>query len=156
MQTITIDWDHPADPAPPLARDHVRDYVRTGGEDGHLWHGVPTLLLTTLDRATGRTARTPLIYTEDERRLVVAAAAWGAPEHPAWYRNLTAHPEVRIQIGRTICCAEARTATRHEREAYWPALTALWPPFDDYQSQTPRTIPLVILDRGAGPEGAGR
>ncbi|MFD7626061.1 nitroreductase family deazaflavin-dependent oxidoreductase [Streptomyces sp. NPDC059851] len=146
MQTITVDWDHPADPAPASARDHVREYVRTGGVDGHLWHGVPTLLLTTLDRATGRTSRTPLIYTEDEDRLVVAAAGWGAPRHPAWFWNLTAHPEVRVQVGPVVRPAVARRATDDEREAYWPALAALWPAFDDYQEHTLRVIPLVILD----------
>ncbi len=149
MQTITINWNHPADPGPDLAREHVHDYVSTGGADGHLWHGVRTLLLTTLDRARGRTARTPLIYTEDEDRLVVAAAAWGAPRHPAWYRNLTSHPEVRVQVGPSVFPARARTATEHEREAYWPALAGLWPALDDYQEHTDRVIPLVILERKA-------
>lgn len=92
MQTLTIDWDHPTDPKPGRERDHVQDYVATGGLDGHLWHGVPTLLLTTFDRAMGRTARTPLIYSTDEGRHIVLAADWGAPQHPAWYRNLAAHP----------------------------------------------------------------
>ncbi|MGW5342351.1 nitroreductase family deazaflavin-dependent oxidoreductase [Streptomyces sp. NPDC004050] len=145
MQTITVDWDHPTDPSPELVRDHVRDYVRTGGVDGHLWHGVPTLLLTTLNRATGRTSRTPLIYVEDGPRLVVAAAGWGAPRHPAWYRNLVAHPEVRVQVGPVVRPAVAHRATAGEREVYWPALAALWPAFDDYQEHTLRLIPLVIL-----------
>ncbi|MET9882315.1 nitroreductase/quinone reductase family protein [Streptomyces sp. NPDC006430] len=149
MQTISIDWDNPTDPKPPLARDHVRDYVATGGLDGHLWHGVRTLLLTTLDRTTGRTARTPLIHIEDGNRLVVVAADWGAPCHPRWYRNLTGHPEVRVQVGPKVFAATARTARRHEREAYWPALTGLWPAFEDYQEHAGRELPLVILERSA-------
>ncbi|GAA1593017.1 nitroreductase/quinone reductase family protein [Streptomyces globosus] len=148
MQAITVDWDRPADPRPGPARDHVRDYAATGGQDGHLWHGVPTLLLTTVGRRTGRTTRTPLIYTEDEARLVVAAAAWGAPAHPDWYRNLTAHPEVRVQVGPDVRPALARTAGADEREVYWPALAGLWPALDDYQTRArpTRTIPLVVLD----------
>ncbi|MEV6729430.1 MULTISPECIES: nitroreductase/quinone reductase family protein [unclassified Streptomyces] len=147
MQTLTIDWNHPTDPKPGRERDHVRDYVTTGGLDGHLWHGVPTLLLTTVDRTTGRTARTPLIYVEDAGRHIVLAADWGAPEHPAWYRNLAAHPEVRLQVGPAVFQAAARTGCPIERDVYWPAMTALWPLFDDYRTAAaPREIPLVILE----------
>ncbi|MEV7522273.1 nitroreductase family deazaflavin-dependent oxidoreductase [Streptomyces sp. NPDC091371] len=147
MQTIDVDWDHPSDPPPGPRLDHVRAYVTTAGADGHLWHGVPTLLLTTLDRATGRTARTPLIYARDEDRLIVLAAGYGAPEHPAWYRNLTAHPEVRLQVGATLSTATARTATPVERETYWEMMTGLWPAYEEDQARTAREIPLVILER---------
>ncbi|MDJ0384128.1 nitroreductase family deazaflavin-dependent oxidoreductase [Streptomyces sp. G-G2] len=147
MHSLDIDWNRPADPPGAPQRDHVRAYVSTGGTDGHLWHGVPTLLLTTIGRATGRTARTPLIYAEDEDRLIVAASGYGAPAHPDWYANLTADPRVRVQRGPIPFPATARPATPAEREAYWPVLTALWPPFDDDQSRTSREIPLVIIER---------
>ncbi|MER5808405.1 nitroreductase/quinone reductase family protein [Streptomyces sp. NPDC002033] len=144
---VTVDWDHPTDPHPGPRLEHVRTYVASGGADGHLWHGVPTLLLTTLDRATGRTVRTPLIYGEDVGRHLVVAAASGAPHHPAWYLNLTAHPEVRLQVGADVFAARARTATPAERETYWEAMTALWPLFDDHQAAAwPREIPLVIIE----------
>lgn len=149
MQTVTIDWDHPADPEPLPVREHVRDYVATGGLDGHLWRGVPTLLLTTVGRATGRTVRTPLIYARDgDRHLVVAG--WGAADHPAWYRNLTARPEVRLQVGAAVFRATARTACPAERDAYWPAMTALWPDFEDYRLRAaPRALPLVVIEPSA-------
>ncbi|WP_329380059.1 nitroreductase family deazaflavin-dependent oxidoreductase [Streptomyces sp. NBC_01351] len=147
MHALDVDWDHPSDPPPGPRLDHVRAYVTTAGADGHLWHGVPTLLLTTLDRATGRTSRTPLIYGEDADRLIVMAAGYGAPDHPAWYRNLTAHPEVRLQVGAALFTATARTATPAERETYWEMMTGLWPPFEEDQERTAREIPLVILER---------
>lgn len=149
MHALDVDWDHPSDPPPGPRREHVRAYVATAGADGHLWHGVRTLLLTTLDRATGRAVRTPLIYGEDAGRLIVLAAAYGAPEHPAWYRNLTAHPEVRLQVGAGVFTAAARTATPAERETYWDMMTGLWPPYEDDQARTGREIPLVILERRA-------
>ncbi|MFI5981596.1 nitroreductase family deazaflavin-dependent oxidoreductase [Streptomyces sp. NPDC051555] len=147
MQNPHADWDHPADPRGERELAHVRAYVATGGVDGHLWHGVPTLLLTTLGRVSGHTARTPLIYAEDEGRLIVAASAGGAPDHPDWYRNLEAEPEVRVQTGPAPFQAKARPATAAERETYWPALTALWPPFEDDQARTAREIPLAIIER---------
>ena len=41
---------------------HIKEYVETGGEKGHTWQGVPTLLLTTRGRKTGKLRRTALIY----------------------------------------------------------------------------------------------
>ncbi|WP_327264180.1 nitroreductase family deazaflavin-dependent oxidoreductase [Streptomyces sp. NBC_01232] len=150
MHALDVDWDHPTDPRPGPRLDHVRAYVSTAGADGHLWHGVPTLLLTTLDRATGRTVRTPLIYGRDAGTYIVLASAYGAPEHPHWYRNLSSHPEVRLQVGAAAFTAQARTATPVERETYWEMMTALWPPFeDDRAAARPREIPLVILEREA-------
>ncbi|MFD9355539.1 nitroreductase/quinone reductase family protein [Streptomyces sp. NPDC060031] len=146
--TAAVDWEHPADPPPGSRLDHVRAYVASAGADGHLWHGVPTLLLTTFDRVAGRTVRTPLIYARDEDRYIVLAAADGAAHHPGWYRNLCSHPEVRLQVGALTARARARTATPEERETYWAAMTALWPAYDDYQAAAaPREIPLVIIER---------
>ena len=45
--------------------EHARRYLETNGEDGHLWRGVPTLLLTTTGRRTGGPSTTPLIYGTD-------------------------------------------------------------------------------------------
>ncbi|MDA5280498.1 nitroreductase/quinone reductase family protein [Streptomyces sp. Isolate_45] len=147
--TVAVDWDHPTDPRPGPRLDHVRTYVSSGGADGHLWRGVPTLLLTTVDRATGRTVRTPLIYGRDAGRHLLVAAASGGPHHPAWYENLTAHPEVRLQVGPRVLAGRARTADRAERETYWEAMTALWPLFDDHQASAwPRELPLVIVEGG--------
>ena len=34
--------------------DHARRDLETNGEDGHIWRGVPTLLLTTTGKRTGK------------------------------------------------------------------------------------------------------
>ncbi|MFD3541713.1 nitroreductase/quinone reductase family protein [Streptomyces sp. NPDC058662] len=147
MHALDVDWDHPTDPRPGPRLDHVRAYVSSAGADGYLWHGVPTLLLTTVDRVSGRAVRTPLIYTEDVGRFIVLAAAHGAPAHPAWYLNITSHPEVRLQVGPAVLKGTARTATRAERDTYWEAMTALWPAYDDYRAAaSPREIPMVIIE----------
>ncbi|MFJ3878587.1 nitroreductase/quinone reductase family protein [Streptomyces sp. NPDC090077] len=141
-----VDWDHPVDPHPGPRLDHVRAYVASGGTD-HLWHGVPTLLLTTLDRITGRPVRTPLVYAEDEGRYLLVAADSAGLRPPAWYENLTAHAQVRLQVGTRTLAAWAHTADPAERETYWEALTALWPPYEEYQALArPRELPLVIVE----------
>ncbi|MFI5616572.1 nitroreductase family deazaflavin-dependent oxidoreductase [Streptomyces sp. NPDC051567] len=154
MQQLDIDWTRPADPRPGPLLDHVRAYVGSAGADGHLWHGLPTLLLTTVGRRSGRPVRTPLVYGEDAGRLIVLAAAHGRPDHPAWYGNLTAHPEVRVQVRAAVLPATAYTATPLQRETYGEYMTALWPAYDDYQAAAwPREIPMVIIETLSGPAG---
>jgi len=125
---------------------HVRRYRETGGEEGHIWRGVPTLLLTTTGRRSGESRTTPLIYGRDGDRYVVVASKGGAPRHPAWYLNLSAQPEVELQVKDEVFPARARTAEADERERLWELMTGIWPAYDDYQSKTERQIPVVILE----------
>lgn len=127
--------------------EHVRRYVETNGEEGHLWRGVPTLVLTTLGRRSGQPRRLALIYGEDGDHYVVVASKGGAEQHPEWYLNLLAHPEVQVQVKADRFRARARTATPEERTRLWPRMVAIWPDYVKYQKQTSRQIPLVILER---------
>ncbi|MEW2415386.1 nitroreductase family deazaflavin-dependent oxidoreductase [Streptomyces sp. NPDC046866] len=144
--TAGIDWDNPRDPKPGWQLDHLRQYVDSGGTEGLTWQGARVLLLTTLGRVSGTPVRTPLFYGEADGRYLLVASKGGADEHPLWYRNLTAHPEVRIQVGPRIMQATARTATAEERAAYWPVMVGHWPAYDEYQSKTDREIPLVVIE----------
>ena len=127
--------------------EHARRYLATNGEDGHIWEGVPTLLLTTTGRKSGKSYTTPLIYGEHNGRYVVVASRGGAPEHPQWYRNLTAQPEVGVQVKADRFRARARTASPEEKPELWKLMTSIWPAYDDYQTRTEREIPVVIIER---------
>lgn len=141
------DLDNPIDPPPGWARDHVERYVRTNGDDGHLWRpGVRALLLTTVGRRSGRARRTPLIYGRDGDRYVVVASKGGHTEHPLWYQNLVAEPHVRVQVGPDVFDAKARAATAAERPRLWSLMAGVWPDYDSYQRRTDREIPVVVLE----------
>jgi deazaflavin-dependent oxidoreductase (nitroreductase family) len=127
--------------------DHMRKYVETNGKQGHIWNGVPTLLLTTTGRRSGKSLMLPLIYGKDGDRYLIVASKGGAPEHPAWYVNLHAAPNVQVQVGADKFAAKARTATKAERPDLWNVMTKTWPAYDDYQAKTTREIPLVVLER---------
>jgi deazaflavin-dependent oxidoreductase (nitroreductase family) len=125
----------------------MRRYIASGGQDGHIWEGVTTLLLTTTGRRSGESRTTPLIYGRDGDRYLVVASRGGAPKHPSWYENLVARPLVQVQVMADRFQARARTATAVEKPALWKKMTAIWPPYDEYQARTTREIPLVILER---------
>jgi deazaflavin-dependent oxidoreductase (nitroreductase family) len=127
--------------------DHLERYEATNGADGHIWRGVPTLLLTTVGSRSGEPRRLPLIYGRDGERYLVVASRGGAPDHPAWYKNLVANPDVEVQVGADRFRARARPANRDERPRLWRAMTRIWPAYDQYQSRTQREIPVVLIER---------
>ncbi len=129
--------------------DHIRRYEETGGADGHIWNGVPTLLLTTTGRRTGQPRRTALIYGQDGDAFVVVASKGGSREDPLWYRNLVADPHVDVQVADRRFAATARTADDEERARLWTLMTGIWPSYDQYQARTERRIPVVVLEPAA-------
>lgn len=125
----------------------MRRYRETGGAVGHDWQGTSTLLLTTTGRRSGEPRETPLIYGRDGDRFLIVASKGGAPAPPAWYLNLSDDPAVELQVREERFAARARTATPEERERLWPVMTAEWPAYDEYQANTAREIPIVVLER---------
>jgi deazaflavin-dependent oxidoreductase (nitroreductase family) len=130
-----------------FGQDHVDRYVNTDGEVGHEWRGTTTLILTTTGRRSGEERSTPLIYQRHGDDYLVVASKGGSPEPPAWYLNLQAHPEVRVQVKGDRFAARARTARADEKPELWQTMTAVWPAYDEYQRKTDREIPVVVLER---------
>lgn len=129
-----------------FGQEHVEKYRETGGEVGHEWQpGIHTLLLTTTGRTSGQPFTTPLIYGRDGDDYVVVASKGGAPEHPDWYRNLSAEPRVEIQVGPEVMAATARDAAADERARLWSMMATIWPDYDNYATRTDREIPVVVL-----------
>jgi proline iminopeptidase len=139
---------------PDWIRDHLQRYLASNGEDGHLWDAtlgggtglVPTLVLTTTGRKSGKSLTLPLIYGRAGNSCVVIASKGGAPQHPAWYLNLEANPEVEVQVKAERFKARARTASGEERAALWRQMVEIYHPYEKYQAATSREIPVVVLD----------
>ena len=127
-------------------QEHVDAYLATGGEEGHDWRGTQTLILTTTGRKSGKQRLTPLIYGRHGNDYLIVASKGGTPENPDWYHNLSANPDVEIQVKGDKMRARARTATPAEKAEMWPIMTKEWPDYDDYQTKTDRDIPIVVLE----------
>lgn len=139
--------DEPLESALGWVADHARRYIETDGEDGHMWRGCPTLVLVTRGRRSGKLRRQMLIYGRDGDNYLIVASKGGADDHPLWYLNLTANPEVDVQVMADRFRARARTATPEEKPRLWSIMTGIYPPYNDYQAKTSRDIPIVILER---------
>jgi deazaflavin-dependent oxidoreductase (nitroreductase family) len=136
-----------------MARANVWVYRATGGRVGGTWRvgaalrkPVPICLLEHRGRRTGTVRTTPLVYLVDGPRLIVVASQAGRAEHPMWYLNLLAHPDVTVQVRRERRAMRARVADPAERALLWPKLVDLYADYDSYQSWTDRVIPVVVLE----------
>ena len=128
---------------------HVDRYIETDGEDGYNWrNGTTILLLTTTGAKSGRAYTHALIYREHDGDYLVVASKGGAEQPPSWYVNLSADPDVEVQIKGERFAAHARTATPEEKPELWALMTQAWPDYDEYQKKTSRQIPVVVLERG--------
>ncbi|MEO8887946.1 MAG: nitroreductase family deazaflavin-dependent oxidoreductase [Jatrophihabitantaceae bacterium] len=127
---------------------HVDRYLETDGEDGYHWRNDTTiLLLTTKGAKSGRSYTHALIYREHGDGYLVVASKGGAEQPPSWYVNLSADPDVQVQIKGERFAAHARTAAPAEKPPMWAAMTEVWPDYDEYQKKTSRAIPIVVLER---------
>jgi F420H(2)-dependent quinone reductase len=130
-------------------RAAVSLYRLTGGAIGGRVGPERVLLLTTTGRRSGQRHTVPVSYFEDGGTLFVIASNAGRESHPAWYLNLTAHPDAEIEIKRSRRQVTARTATPEERERLL-AYVATQNPRRSEQTPTTRQIPVVILDSVTG------
>lgn len=125
--------------------EHVRQYEATGGKVGHDWNGTSVLILHTKGRKSGATRKNPLIYGRDGDDYVIVASKGGAPQHPGWYENLRAHPDVAIQVRDKVIPVTARTGSAADKQRLWPMMVGHWPGYADYQAGSKRDIPVVLL-----------
>ncbi|GII57401.1 nitroreductase [Planotetraspora thailandica] len=130
-----------------FGKEHLERYLATDGEEGYEWRGTTIAILTTTGRKSGEKRSTPLIYQEYGDAYLLVASQGGADDHPLWYKNLVADPEVELQIKGDRFKARARTATPEERPGMWQTMTAVWPDYDVYTTRTSRVIPVVVLER---------
>src|SRR5271168_993288 len=125
---------------PAWIADHLKRYLATDGADGYLWDAslgggkglVPTLLLTTVGRKSGKVLTLPLIFGRSGPDYVVVASKGGAPAHPAWYLNLQSNPELKVQVKAEKFKARAVTAGPEERAALWAKMVEIYAPYAQY------------------------
>ncbi|MFD7900202.1 nitroreductase family deazaflavin-dependent oxidoreductase [Streptomyces sp. NPDC059743] len=129
--------------------EQAKTYEESNGALGTEVQGAPCLLLDYRGRRTGQWRRTVLIYGRDGDGYLLVASKGGADEHPLWFLNLEANPDVRLRVGAERFAARAETLSPEEKARVWPGLVELFPQYDEYQKKTDRDIPVVRLTRVA-------
>lgn len=107
----------------------------------------PVLLLTHKGAKSGQVRTSPLVYATDGGRIVIAASKAGAPNHPHWYLNIAANPEVTLEVGAEKYQARAVTVAGAERDRLYQVIASAMPIFNEYAAKTDRVIPVVVFER---------
>ena len=124
---------------------HVTIYQLSGGRLGGSMRGFKVLLLTTIGRKSGKTVTTPLGRFDQGDGYIIVASNAGQPVHPAWYYNLISNPHVTVQVLDHIQPATAEVLSGEARAQAWRQVIATAPSYANYEKQTTRVIPLILL-----------
>lgn len=132
----------------PLLGVHQWLYEVSDGRIGTNLGGRPMLLLRTVGRKTRQPRTAALLWVPDGDAWAVIASKGGAPQHPGWFHNLVATPDVEIQIGRERIPVRARVAEGEQRARIWARADEVnQGQYTVYQSRTKRPIPVIVLER---------
>ncbi|MER7892714.1 nitroreductase/quinone reductase family protein [Micromonospora sp. NPDC094482] len=135
----------------------IDEFRANGGRVGGPFVGARLVLLTTTGARTGAPHTTPVGYLPDTGgRILVIASAGGAPQHPDWFRNIQADPQVTVEDGIFTYQARAVVLGGSERDEVFARAVEADPGWAAYQEKTSRVIPVVALEQVAGgpPEAA--
>jgi deazaflavin-dependent oxidoreductase (nitroreductase family) len=128
---------------------HRRVYRLTGGHLG-LWRPKRdkwgAMRLTVVGRRTGAERSVILGYVDDGPNLVTMAMnGWGEGE-PAWWLNLQAHPDARVDLVGGPREVTGRAALGEERERLWSRWREIDKDLDAYAARRSTETAVVILE----------
>jgi deazaflavin-dependent oxidoreductase (nitroreductase family) len=128
-------------------REQVSLYEATDGRDGGTLEGRPVVILTAVGAKTGNIRKNPVMRIKEGDVYVAVASNAGATSHPAWYRNIVAHPELSLQDGAIVHRVRAREVHGDEKARWWKVAERDWPHFPEYRAKAgDREIPVMLLE----------
>ena len=131
-------------------REQVEKYEASGGTEANILRGHPEwpiVVITSRGVKSGKLRKNPVMRVEHDGAYAAIASKGGAPEHPVWYHNFLAHPEVDLQDGPEKHTYRARVAEGEERAEWWERSVAQFAPYAEYEAKTDREIPVFVLER---------
>ncbi|MDY6998624.1 MAG: nitroreductase family deazaflavin-dependent oxidoreductase [Actinomycetota bacterium] len=124
---------------------NIAEFRANHGRVGGPFEGAPLLILHTTGAKSGEPRTHIMMYLADDDRYLVFASKAGADDHPAWYWNLKADPDVRIEVGDDVLDVHATELPRDERDRKYALQAQRYPGFAEYQQKTSRVIPVIAL-----------
>jgi deazaflavin-dependent oxidoreductase (nitroreductase family) len=102
--------------------------------------------LTTTGRRTGQERSVILGYFDDGPNLVTMAMNGWADAEPAWWLNLQAHPEARVDLAGGGHHVIGRAAAGEERSRLWARWGEIDTNLDAYAALRSAETAVVILE----------
>jgi deazaflavin-dependent oxidoreductase (nitroreductase family) len=124
----------------------IEEFRRNGGKVAAFGEW-PLILVHHVGARTGTERVAPLACLLDGDRLFIFASKAGAPDNPAWYHNLKANPNTKVELGTDTFPVTVKELTGAERDEIFDKVKAAAPQFAEYQTKTDRIIPVLELVR---------
>src|SRR5436305_5017068 len=122
---------------------NIAEFRANHGRVGGNFEGAPLLILHSVGARSGQPRTNIMMYQADGERYLIFASKAGADDNPAWYWNLKANPDARIEVGDDIVDVHASELERAERDEKYALQAQRYPGFADYERKTSRVIPVV-------------
>jgi F420H(2)-dependent quinone reductase len=135
--------------------DQVAAYEASGGKEANTLRdtGIPVIIVTMRGRKSGNVRKIALMRVEHEGRYALIASKGGAPDHPEWYHNLVADPNIMVQDGPEPFDTTCHLVSGDERAAWFERGVAVFPNYAEYEvkaSAADREIPVFVTEPAAG------
>ena len=142
---MSIDGQYGASTSGWVAKQ-VEEYEASGGSEANTLTdtGIPIIIFTTVGRKSGLVRKVPLMRVEHNGQYALVASKGGSPEHPGWFHNIVANPEIVLQDGPEPFATTVREISGDERATWWERASAIYPPYLEYQEKTERLIPVFL------------
>ena len=130
-------------------REQVELYEGSGGAEGTTLQdsGLPVIIVTNRGNKTGAIRKTPLMRVKDGDNYILVGSKGGAPNNPVWVYNLRADVNVEIRDETEVYTMRVREVEgADERARLWELAVAAFPPYEEYQGRTTRTIPVFVAE----------
>ena len=129
--------------------DQVAEYEASGGERANtlMDTGIPIIVMTTVGHKSGKIRKVPLMRVEHEGEYALVASKAGMPDHPAWYANLLADANVKVQDGPEPGDYTVREVGGDERDEWYARGVSVYPDYADYEvsaAEHGRVIPVFV------------
>ncbi|HEY5457832.1 MAG TPA: nitroreductase family deazaflavin-dependent oxidoreductase [Acidothermaceae bacterium] len=132
----------------------IEEFHANEGRVAGPFEGKPIVVLHHVGRKSGTEFLAPTAYlpdAEDPNTIYVFASKGGSPEHPQWYRNLTAAGKGTVEVGTETYPVTVTELKGAERDRIYAEQVKVMPGFGEYEEKTAgiRTIPVLALRRAS-------
>lgn len=125
----------------------IAEFRANGGKVAQ-FGDAPLVILHTIGAKSGQLREIPLVALVDGDDMTVFASRGGSPEHPDWYFNLKATPDITVEYGGETFDATVSELPADIAADRLSAQAALMPQFGEYvKSAAPRIIPAFSITR---------
>jgi deazaflavin-dependent oxidoreductase (nitroreductase family) len=108
---------------------------------------IPIAIVTVRGARSGIERKVPLLYFSDGDDVILIASSYGKAKFPAWYYNIKANPDVRLEAMGRSGSYVARETEGEDHDRLFELAKRVYTGYEEYKRRTEgiRRIPVMRL-----------